>query len=104
AQGEQRARRRNREESMRRRTVELAVVLVAAMGVTAWGGTRVPPLQTKGGAPAEDGALEGRRYIGSGEAPSGEKFKGEGAGLSAGGGPKRAPTTPAMTVGALLRW
>ena len=73
---------------MRRRRVELAVVLVAAMGVEAreaslrarepiycapiragvagvgmgtWGGTRVPPLQTKGGAPA-DGALKGRRY------------------------------------------
>src|SRR6266478_936344 len=76
------------EKSMRRRTVELAVVLVAAMGVEAreaslrdrgpiycapirvgvaavgmgtWGGTRIPPLQTKGGAPA-DGALKGRRY------------------------------------------
>jgi homoserine O-acetyltransferase/O-succinyltransferase len=36
---------------MGRRTVELAVVLVAAMG--AWGGTRVPPLQIKGGAPGE---------------------------------------------------
>src|SRR6266849_4321018 len=73
---------------MRRRRVELAVVLVAAMGVEAreaslrarepiycapiragvagvgmgtWGGTRVPPLQTKGGARA-DGALKGRRY------------------------------------------
>src|SRR6266481_7454240 len=87
------------EKSMRRRTVELAVVLVAAMGVEAreaslrdrgpiycapiragnsterflrgvemtgvglgaGGGTRVPPLQIKGGAPA-DGALKGRRY------------------------------------------
>jgi len=65
---------------MRRRTVELAVVLTAAMGVEAreaslraresiycapvrvevvgvgmgaWGGARVPPLQTKGGAPEE---------------------------------------------------
>jgi homoserine O-acetyltransferase len=37
---------------MRRRTIELAVVLVAAMGVEAWGGTRVPPLQIKGGAPS----------------------------------------------------
>src|SRR6266404_6094833 len=84
---------------MRRGTVELAVVLVAAMGVEAreaslrargaiycapiragngterflrgvemtgvglgaGGGTRVPPLQIKGGAPA-DGALKGRRY------------------------------------------
>src|SRR5229473_1107919 len=84
---------------MRRRTIELAVVLVAAMGVEAreaslrardaiycapiragnsterflrgvemtrvglgaGGGTRVPPLQIKGGAPA-DGALKGRRY------------------------------------------
>ena len=67
---------------MRRRRVELAVVLVAAMGVEAreaslrarepiycapiragvagvgtgtWGGTRVPPLQTKGGAPSRSG-------------------------------------------------
>src|SRR5712664_2520924 len=84
---------------MRRRTIELAVVLVAAMGVEAreaslrareaiycapiragnsterflrgvemtgvglgaGGGTRVPPLQIKGGAPA-DGALKERRY------------------------------------------
>src|ERR1700687_4666942 len=53
AQGKQRTPRRNREESMRRRTIELAVVLVAAMGVEAWGGTRVPPLETKGGAPAQ---------------------------------------------------
>src|SRR6266436_3251446 len=69
------------EKSMRRRTVELAVVLVAAMGVEAreaslrdrgpiycapirvgvaavgmgtWGGTRIPRLQTKGGAPAKE--------------------------------------------------
>src|SRR5260370_13046902 len=84
---------------MRRGTIELGVVLVAAMGVEAreaslraresiycapiragnsterflrgvemtgvglgaGGGTRVPPLQIKGGAPA-DGALKGRRY------------------------------------------
>src|SRR6266478_4262512 len=84
---------------MRRRPIELAVVLVAAMGVEAreaslrardaiycapiravnsterflrgvemtgvglgaGGGTRVPPLQIKGGASA-DGALQGRRY------------------------------------------
>src|SRR6266851_999014 len=88
-----------REKKMRRRTVELAVVLVAAVGMEAreaslrargaiycapiragngterflrgvkmtgvelgvGGGTRVPPLQIKGGAPAE-GALKERRY------------------------------------------
>src|SRR5216684_3773805 len=116
---------------MRRRTVELAVVLVAAMGVEAreaslrargaiycapiragnsterflrgvemtgvglgaGGGTRVPPLQIKGGAPAaEDGALKGRRYTGSGEAPSAEKSNGEESGSRAGGTIYRAPT------------
>lgn len=68
---------------MKRRTIELAAVLVAAAGVEAreatlrarepvycapvrvevvgsgigaWGGIAVPPLQTKGGAPAENGA------------------------------------------------
>src|SRR6266852_6305932 len=107
---------------MRRRTVELAVVLVAAMGVEAreaslrargaiycapiraGGGTRVPPLQIKGGAPAaEDGALKGRRYTGSGEAPSAEKSSGEESGPRAGGTIYRAPTTaaaaPATTEG-----
>src|SRR5260370_9659842 len=97
---------------MRRRTIELAVVLVAAMGVEAreaslrardaiycaplragnstdrflrgvemtrvglgaGGGTRVPPLQIKGGAtPAEDGALNGRRHTVSGGAPPAEE-------------------------------
>src|SRR5229473_25052 len=96
---------------MRRRTVELAVVLVAAMGVEAreaslrargaiycapiraGGGTRVPPLQIKGGPPAaEDGALKGRRYTGSGEAPSAEKSSGEESGPRAGGTIYRAPT------------
>src|SRR5712692_119392 len=116
---------------MRRRMVELAVVLVAAMGVEAreaslrarepiycapiragnsterflrgvemtgvglgaGGGTRVPPLQIKGGAPAaEDGALKGRRYTGSGEAPSAEKSSGEESGPRAGGTIYRAPT------------
>src|SRR5260370_29705403 len=99
---------------MRRRTVELAVVLVAAMGVEAreaslrargaiycapiragnstekflrgvemtgvglgaGGGTTVPPLQIKGGAPA-DRALKGRRYTGSGDAPSAGPSSGE---------------------------
>src|SRR5713226_6469358 len=119
---------------MRRRRVELAVVLVAAMGVEAreaslrarepiycapiragnsterflrgvemtgvglgaGGGTRVPPLQIKGGAPAaEDGALKGRRYTGSGEAPSAEKSSGEETRLTVGDALKHAPTTAA---------
>src|SRR5258708_15375013 len=127
---------------MRRRTVELAVVLVAAVGVEAreaslrargaiycapiragnsterflrgvemtgvglgaGGGTRVPPLQIKGGAPAPaDGALKGRRYTGSGEAPSAEKSSGEETRLTAGDALKHAPTTdaaaPATTKG-----
>src|SRR5712691_10563530 len=117
---------------MRRRTVELAVVLVAAAGVEAreaslrardaiycaplragnstdrflrgvemtgdglgaGGGTRVPPLQIKGGAPAaEDGALKGRRYTGSGEAPSSEKSSGLETRLTADDALNHAPTT-----------
>src|SRR5260370_21496025 len=101
---------------MRRRTVEVAVVVVAAMGVEARearvrGGEPMycPPIRmggvVMGGSlwPAEDGALKGRRYTGSGEAPSAEKSSGEETSLTAGDALKHAPTTaaaaPATTEG-----
>jgi len=118
---------------MRRRTVELAVVLVAAMGVEAREASlraREPiycaPIRAGVAAKsrslaalgmtdgenneagsswwaAEDGALKGRRYTGSGEAPSAEKSSGEETRLTAGDALKHAPTTaaaaPATTEG-----
>src|SRR4029077_7197506 len=91
------------EKNMRRRSIAVGLILAAAAGMGAWGGTRVPPLQTKGGAPAEDDALKGRGYA-DGEMNSalqgpGEKFKIEEAGPWAGDALKRAPTT-ASTTGA----
>src|SRR5712691_4393587 len=111
---------------MRRRTIELAVVLVAAMGVEAreaslrarepvycapirvgvagvgtWGGTRVPPLQIKVGAPARytDGEMNPPQRAGSPLQGLAEKFKIEEA-LTAGDALKRAPTTGAAPAAA----
>src|SRR5713226_4871211 len=105
---------------MRRRMVELAVVLVAAMGVEAREASLrarepiyCPPTRmggvVMGGSlwPAEDGALKGRRYTG-GEMNSplqrlAEKFKIGETRLTAGDALKHAPTTaaaaPATTEG-----
>src|SRR5260370_34115232 len=97
---------------MRRRTVEVAVVVVAAMGVEARearvrGGEPMycPPIRmggvVMGGSlwPAEDGGLKGRRYTGSGEAPPAEESSGGGTSPTARDALKTAATTGAAARG-----